>query len=106
MQKKKATSVNKEPGKPRSQGNRSSDRKDDRGQMKKRMYLKKKICRFCADKSLKIDYKEVDLLRRFTTEGGKIIPKRISGNCSKHQRALSNAIKRARAIALLPYTKK
>lgn len=76
------------------------------GFSKKRMYFRKKVCRFCVDKNLKIDYKEVDILRRFVTEGGKIIPKRISGNCSKHQRQLSNEIKRARAVALLPYVKK
>lgn len=73
---------------------------------KKRVYMKRKVCRFCVDKSLKIDYKEIDVIKRFTTEGGKIIPKRITGNCSKHQRRLAVAIKRARAVALLPYLKK
>lgn len=72
---------------------------------RKRMYVRKKVCRFCADKNLVINYKEIDTLRRFITEGGKIIPKRISGNCSKHQRILSNAIKISRSIALLPYIK-
>jgi len=76
------------------------------GQMKRRVYMKKKVCRFCADKGLKMDYKEIDTIRRFTTEGGKIIPRRISGNCAKHQRILAHHIKLARAIALLPYLKK
>ena len=83
-------------------------RNDDKGDMgqKRRVYLKKKVCRFCVDKTLKIDYKEIDIIRRFVTEGGKIIPRRISGNCSKHQRWLAEQIKIARSIALLPYVKK
>ncbi|HPO50569.1 MAG TPA: 30S ribosomal protein S18, partial [Spirochaetota bacterium] len=72
----------------------------------RRVYMKRKICRFCVDKNLKIDYKEIDTIKRFTTEGGKIIPRRITGNCSKHQRLLTREIKLARAIALLPYLKK
>lgn len=67
-------------------------------------YHRRKICRFCADKSLKIDYKDPRALRYFTTERGKIIPRRISGNCARHQRMLTLAIKRARNIALLPFT--
>ena len=65
---------------------------------------KKKICNFCADSIKKIDYKDVPKLRKFTTERGKILPRRISGNCAHHQRILTIAIKRARSIALLPYT--
>jgi len=64
---------------------------------------RRKNCRFCADKALDIDYKDPRLLRSFITEGGKIVPRRISGNCAKHQRQISLAIKRARTIALLPY---
>jgi len=64
---------------------------------------RRKNCRFCADKALDIDYKDPRLLRSFITEGGKIVPRRISGNCAKHQRMISLAIKRARTIALLPY---
>ena len=67
-------------------------------------YHRRKICRFCADSNLKIDYKDPKTLRFFTTERGKIIPRRISGNCAKHQRVLTVAIKRARNIALLPFT--
>ena len=73
----------------------------NRGRM---TYHRRKICRFCADSNLKIDYKDFRSLRYFTTERGKIIPRRISGNCAKHQRMLTVAIKRARDIALLPYT--
>ncbi len=66
-------------------------------------HRRKKICRFCADRALAIDYKDPRTLRIFTTERGKIIPRRISGNCAKHQRRLTVAIKRARSIALMPY---
>lgn len=65
---------------------------------------RKKVCNFCVDKVDEIDYKDVAKLRRFTTERGKILPRRISGTCAKHQRKLTLAIKRARAIALLPFT--
>ncbi|WP_145101928.1 30S ribosomal protein S18 [Sporomusa sp. KB1] len=65
---------------------------------------KKKVCSFCVDKATDIDYKEVPKLRRYTTERGKILPRRISGNCAKHQRQLTLAVKRARNIALLPFT--
>ncbi len=71
---------------------------------RKMTYHRRKICRFCADSKLVIDYKDARSLRYFTTERGKIIPRRISGNCAKHQRILTVAIKRARNIALLPFT--
>ncbi|MEW6041023.1 MAG: 30S ribosomal protein S18 [Elusimicrobiota bacterium] len=64
--------------------------------------LRKKPCRFCVDGSV-IDYKDTGLLRHYTTERGKIIPRRVTGVCAKHQRVISQAIKRARIIALLPY---
>lgn len=70
---------------------------------KRRIFHRRKVCRFCADQSLTIDYKDPKSLKYFTTERGKIIPRRISGACAKHQRALTHAIKRARTIALLPY---
>jgi small subunit ribosomal protein S18 len=70
---------------------------------KKRIFHRRKVCRFCADSSLAIDYKEPKTLRMFTTERGKIIPRRISGTCATHQRKLTASIKRARTIALLPY---
>ena len=105
----------------KDQGERSYENRDSRdnrrpdyynkdqqgmGSDKRRVYMKKKVCRFCLDKTLVLDYKNKDILRRFTTEGGKIIPRRISGNCAKHQRMLAAEIKRARFIALLPYLKK
>ncbi len=65
--------------------------------------LRKRKCRFCSDKNLKIDYLDPQFLRRFTTERGKIVPSRISGACAKHQRKLTKAIKRARNIAIMPY---
>ncbi len=65
---------------------------------------RKKVCRFCADKTKEIDYKDVDTLRNFVTERGKILPKRITGTCAIHQREVTKAVKRARIVALLPYT--
>ena len=71
---------------------------------KRRGFGRKKVCPFCADKSLVLDYKNPMALRRFITDRGKMVPRRISGMCAKHQRHLSTAIKRARHIALLPFT--
>jgi len=65
---------------------------------------KRKACNFCVDKITAIDYKDIGRLRKFTSERGKILPRRITGNCAKHQRALTRAVKRARTIALMPYT--
>ncbi len=65
---------------------------------------RRKVCSFCVDKVEKIDYKDVAKLRRYITERGKILPRRISGNCAKHQRQMTTAIKRARNVALLPFT--
>mgnify|MGYP003443208135 CR=1 FL=1 len=76
---------------------------DERTQRaKNKTFFRKKVCRFCAQKA-KIDYKDSDGLRRFTTERGKILPRRITGTCAKHQRRLALEIKRARAICLLPF---
>ena len=72
------------------------------GPRKKRPFQRRKVCRFCADKQVSIDYKDPRTLRYFVSERGKIIPRRISGNCYKHQRQITEAIKRARNIALLP----
>ncbi|WP_423219679.1 30S ribosomal protein S18 [Clostridium hydrogeniformans] len=69
-----------------------------------RMKRKKKVCAFCVDKAESIDYKDVSKLRKYVTERGKILPRRISGTCAKHQRQLTDSIKRARNIALLPFT--
>ena len=65
---------------------------------------RKKVCAFCSDKSEFIDYKDINKLRKYVTERGKILPRRISGTCAKHQRELTSSIKRARNIALLPFT--
>lgn len=65
---------------------------------------KRKVCKFCADPNLAIDYKDPVILRFFITERGKIVPRRISGNCALHQREVTTAVKRARNIALMPYT--
>lgn len=70
----------------------------------RRGFGRKKVCRFCADKTQKVDYKDYGTLKYFVTERGKIIPRRISGSCALHQRELAIAIKRARQLALLPYT--
>ena len=70
----------------------------------RRFFAKPKFCQFCADKTLTIDYKKTDLLRKYVTEDGKIRPRRQTGACAKHQRVVAAAIKQARHIALLPYT--
>lgn len=71
---------------------------------KRKFIPRKKFCRFCADDKLVIDYKKPALLKQYVSERGKILPRRLSGTCAKHQRELSTAIKRARQLALLPYT--
>ena len=82
--------------------NRDNDDKDERRSKARRP--RRRVCSFCVDKVEQIDYKEVDRLRRFLTERGKILPRRVSGCCAKHQRKLTQAIKRARIVALLPFT--
>ncbi|MDD3853284.1 MAG: 30S ribosomal protein S18 [Syntrophomonadaceae bacterium] len=72
--------------------------------MKKERRKKRRQCNFCADKVESINYKDIPKLRRYVTERGKILPRRITGNCAHHQRQLTSAIKRARVMALLPYT--
>lgn len=64
---------------------------------------RKKVCQFCADKVTSIDYKDTDTLRKFITERGKLLPRRVTGTCSIHQRDITTAVKRARIVALLPY---
>ena len=71
---------------------------------RRRIYVRRKICRFCADKSIVLDYKDSNLLKHFITERGKILPRRVTGTCAKHQRRLTNAIKKARIMALIPFT--
>ena len=71
--------------------------------MQKRFRPRKKVCQLCADKNEIIDYKDVQKLKKYITERGKILPRRVTGACAKHQRKISLAIKRARQVALLPY---
>ena len=80
-----------------------NSRRDKNPRRKKRVYHRRKVCRFCADTSLEINYKDPKSLRYFITERGKIIPRRLSGCCAKHQRTLTHEIKRARTVAFLPY---
>ncbi|MGI6183581.1 MAG: 30S ribosomal protein S18 [Candidatus Fimadaptatus sp.] len=82
----------------------SEDRGDRAARRPRGRRPRRKVCQFCVDKVEHIDYKEIGRLRRYINERGKILPRRMSGTCAKHQRQLSIAIKRARAIALLPYT--
>ena len=70
---------------------------------KRRTYRRQKVCKVCLDKVMQVDFKDVKRLRNFVSDRGKIIPRRISGNCARHQRQLTTAIKRARSIALLSF---
>ena len=83
-----------------------NNRKTQKSGGKSKFYQRRKICRFCVDKDLEIDYKSPKALRLFITERGKIIPRRITGTCAKHQRQLTVAIKQSRQIALLPFVGK
>jgi small subunit ribosomal protein S18 len=99
------------PGR-RGPGGGGDDRRDDRrggpggqqGGKKKFFYRRKRVCKFCVEKIEFIDFKDVKTLQQFIPERGKILPRRISGTCALHQRKLQNAIKRARIVALLPFT--
>ena len=88
---------------PASRMNRERG-EEDKGPGRRRLMMRRKVCRFCADKELKIDYKDTKVLGGFVTERGKITPSRITGNCAHHQRLLTTAIKRARSVALLPFS--
>lgn len=99
------------PGSDRGDRAERGDRGDrgDRGGREEggrggRGFGRRKVCRFCAEKTLKVDFKDANTLKYYVTERGKIIPRRISGNCAKHQRQVATAIKRARMVAMLPYT--
>ncbi len=88
--------------------NRRSSSPRDRGSMPggpRRKYFRRKVCKVCIGKA-NVDYKDSDSLRRFTTERGKILPRRITGTCAKHQRLVAREIKRARSLALLPFVNK
>ena len=77
---------------------------NDDDSMPRQRRIKKKVCAFCADKNLVIDYKDANRLKKYVTEKGKIISSRQTGTCARHQRELTTAIKRARNIALLPFS--
>jgi small subunit ribosomal protein S18 len=87
----------------RGPDSKGPDRGDDRD-MPWRRRGRRRVCRYCADKDIAIDYKDPQSLKYFVTDRGKIVPRRISGSCAKHQREITVAIKRARLIALLPFT--
>ena len=92
---------------PGGRGPRNAAAGDDQGRGAGRGgtgFGRRKVCRYCADKNAKVDYKDYTQLKYFLTERGKIIPRRISGNCAMHQREVAIAIKRSRQIALLPYS--
>ena len=94
-----------EPAQPAEERKRPSGRRAGKKEFGGRRYApRRKVCAFCADKVSVVDYKDVARLRRYLSERGKIEPRRKTGTCAKHQRALSVAIKRARIVALLPYT--
>jgi small subunit ribosomal protein S18 len=71
---------------------------------KKRPVGRRKVCKFCGDETIKIDYKDAGLLKYFITDRGKLVPRRLSGNCAKHQREISRAVNRGRMIALMPFS--
>ena len=88
-------------------GERAERSEGDRGDMRMRrrpIRRRRQVCAFCEDKNLVIDFKDVNTLKKYISERGKILPRRITGNCAKHQRAITLAVKRARHVALLPYT--
>lgn len=72
--------------------------------MNRRFRPRRKVCAYCADKNKTIDYKDTQTLKRYITDRGKILPRRVTGSCAKHQRKITTAIKRARQIALIPYS--
>ena len=88
----------------KSAGRRGRPASDDKASFRRRGPVRRKVCRFCADKDSSIDFKDTRALSSFVTERGKIVPSLITGNCAKHQRQLTTAIKRARAVALLPFS--
>ncbi|MCC6335904.1 MAG: 30S ribosomal protein S18 [Myxococcales bacterium] len=98
MSKDMDSKYEKGPRKAKDNGDaEGGDEKRGRG------FSRRKVCRFCADKNAKVDYKDQATLKYFVTERGKIIPRRISGNCALHQRSVARAIKQSRGLALIPY---
>ena len=93
----------KKSGSSRGRGAASKTGDRAQGGQRRSLFRRRKVCKFCADKIDDINYKDVKLIGPFVPERGKILPRRISGTCAKHQRKLQTAIKRARQIALIPY---
>ncbi len=96
-----STAVNNEKENAAAVNGAAEDKAAKRQQI--RRIPRKKVCAFCVEKVSEIDYKDVSRLKRFITEKGKIIPRRMSGTCARHQRQLAQAIKRARVMALIPF---
>ena len=88
----------------KKQNNRRNNRNNDEDFNPKFRKVRKKVCALCANKDLILDYKNADQLKKFVNEKGKILPRRATGACAKHQRDITQAVKRARHIAILPYT--
>ena len=98
------TGIEKTPSGPARHSSDRGDRGGDDDKRGGRGFGRKKVCRFCVDRDAVVDFKDQATLKYFVTERGKIIPRRISGNCALHQRDVAKAIKRARGVALLPYS--
>ena len=88
----------------KKQNNRRNNRNNDEDFNPKFRKVRKKVCALCANKDLVLDYKNADQLKKFVNEKGKILPRRATGACAKHQREITSAVKRARAIAIIPYS--
>lgn len=100
------TNLKTEMKEERSQGgdrDRGSNREDKDDGGRRGGFNRKKVCRFCSDQDFVMDYKDIRMMQSFVTEHGKIVPRRISGNCATHQRALTTSVKRARNLALVGY---
>lgn len=80
--------------------------KEERQNLQQKKFLRRKFCRFCSEKVEFIDYKNIKILKSYLTERGKVLPRRMTGTCAKHQRELTKSIKRARSIALLAFAEK
>ena len=88
----------------KKQNNRRNNRNNDEDFNPKFRKMRKKVCALCANKDLVLDYKNADQMKKYVNEKGKILPRRATGACAKHQRQITQAVKRARHIAILPYT--
>ena len=91
------------PPKREMKGGRKKPKGPGKGGLERKRFVRRKSCKFCADKVEEIDFRDTARLSKATSERGKILPRRIAGNCAKHQRQLARAVKRARSIALMPY---